>query len=80
MWRARSLQRKRIGPAMSAARGNPAQRDRARDPLPGAGLVQGPALISVSTQPGATQFTVMDGPHSTQSDLVSEMMAPLVAA
>ncbi len=42
--------------------------------------VKAGALISVSTQPGATQFTTRVGAYSMASDLVSEMRAPLVAA
>ena len=38
------------------------------------------ALISVSTQPGATQFTTRVGAYSMASDLVRAMSAPLVAA
>ena len=38
------------------------------------------ADISVSTHPGATQFTVTFGASSTASDFVIEMTAPLVAA
>jgi hypothetical protein len=40
----------------------------------------GPALISVSTHPGATQLTVISGAYSIASDLVIEISAPLVAA
>ena len=35
MWRARSLQRNRIGPAMSSGGGDPAERDGGGDPLAG---------------------------------------------
>src|SRR4051812_17099140 len=39
------------------------------------------AVISVRTQPGATQLTVMRcGASSTASDFVSEISAPLLAA
>ena len=36
--------------------------------------------MSVSTQPGATQFTRIDGPSSDAQDFVNEIIAPFVAA
>jgi hypothetical protein len=39
------------------------------------------AVISVSTHPGATQFTVTPaGASSTASDFTNEIIAPLLAA
>ena len=82
MWLARSEHRNTIGPATSSA---PATRPRGIVPsisclpLPPP-LANGFAHISVSTHPGATQFTLMPGASSTASDLVNEITAPFVAA
>src|SRR5690606_6491302 len=80
MCRARSEHRKTIGPATSSAdamrpSGMPAAM-RSRPPP-----ANGTAHISVSTQPGATQFTVLPrGASSIAMLLTNEITAPLVAA
>src|SRR5262245_37818456 len=80
MCRARFEHRNTIGPAMS--RGAAIRRSgipaaiRSRPPL-----ANGSAHISVSTQPGATLFTVMPrAPSSGASDLTNEITAPFEAA
>src|SRR5262245_11060184 len=80
MCRASSEQRKTIGPAMS--RGAAIRLTgivaaiRSRPPS-----ANGCSHISVSTQPGATLFTVMPRfPNSGASDLTREIIAPFDAA
>ncbi len=79
MCRASGEQRKRIGPATSSAVAirptGMVAAIRSRPPSPKADQ-----LISVSTQPGATQLTVTSGAHSTHSDFTKAIIAPLVAA
>src|SRR2546425_1150377 len=83
MWPARSEQRNTMGPAQSsglATRPSGIVRSMSSLPRP-ASLAYGVADISVSTHPGATQFTLIRrGASSTARDLVNEMTAPLVAA
>src|ERR1051326_9251555 len=79
MCRASGEHRNTIGPATSSAlatRPSGIVRSIAARPSPAYGF----ADISVSTHPGATQFTVSFGASSTASDFVSAMTAPLVAA
>src|SRR3989442_2841312 len=80
---ARSEQRNTMGPAQSswlATRPSGIVRSMSSLPRPAA-LAYGVADISVSTHPGATQFTLIRrGASSTARDLVNEMTAPLVAA
>src|SRR5437899_7704960 len=60
--------------------GDPPQRDALLDlPLPPSRL-NGFSHISVSTHPGATQFTAIRGASSPASDFVRATTAPLVAA
>src|SRR5260370_3092524 len=83
MCRASSLHRNTTGPAMSAALATrPSGIARSISPrLAPPASAYAPAAISVSTHPGATQFTLMwRGASSIARDLVKAMTAPLVAA
>src|SRR5213079_1881345 len=83
MCRARSQQRNTIGPATSSAlatRPNGIVCSLSLFPAP-VSRSYGCRDISVSTHPGATQFTpIWRGASSTPSDFVRAMTAPLVAA
>src|SRR5690606_33364216 len=80
MWRAIGVHRKTMGPATSSA---VATRPSGIPALAAAraSVRRTEAERSVSTQPGATLFTVIPrGASSTHMDLTSETMAPLDAA
>src|SRR6267143_215141 len=79
MCRANGEQRNRIGPATSSA---VATRPRGIvfSSFPRPPAAYGFADISVSTHPGATQFTVIRGASSTARDFANEITAPFVAA
>src|SRR2546426_11938268 len=82
MCRARSEHKNTIGPAISsggATRPSGIVRSISRFPFP-ASRENGCWHISVSTHPGATQFTAIRGASSPASDFVRAMAAPLVAA
>src|SRR5688572_22439064 len=76
MWRARSEQRNTIGPAMSRGDATrPIGIDLPMRALPSPTYAD--SAISVSTQPGATLFTVIPrGASSMHSDFTYEIIAP----
>src|SRR5258708_14732191 len=81
MWRAHSLHRKTIGQAMSRGEATRPTGCRSSIDLRKFASAKTSAHISVSTQPGATELTLIpNGPSSASNHFVKEIYPPFEPA